>query len=70
MINLIGNQQLEQLELSVKTYNCLRRAGIHTIDSLIEMSEKKLLRKRGFGKVMLAEVIRKLERNGFKLREE
>ena len=45
MSNLIENQQLEQLDLSVKTYNCLRRAGIHTIDSLIEMSEKKLLRK-------------------------
>ena len=70
MSNLTENQQLEQLDLSVKTYNCLRRAGIHTIDSLIEMSEKKLLRKRGFGKVMLAEVIRKLERNGFKLRED
>ena len=64
------NRQLDQLGLTVKTYNCLRRAGIHTIDSLLEMTEKKLLGKRGFGEIMLADVVSKLERKGYKLRED
>ena len=52
---------IEELELSVRAYNCLKRAGINTIGQLQELSEEKLLRVRNLGLKSTAEIQSKLK---------
>ncbi len=52
---------IEDLDLSVRSYNCLKRAGIHTIGELIEKTEEDMMKVRNLGKKSLKEVKQKLE---------
>lgn len=53
-----------EIELSVRSTNCLKTAGIHTIGELVVMAESEMLRFRNFGKKSLAEIRQKLEDMG------
>jgi DNA-directed RNA polymerase subunit alpha len=48
------------LDLSVRSYNCLKRAGIQTVDELTQRSEEEMMRVRNLGKKSLKEVKEKL----------
>lgn len=63
---------IEELELSVRSYNCLKRAGIATVDDLANKSEADMMKVRNLGKKSLDEVINKLHSLGldFKYEEE
>ncbi len=53
--------QIEDLDLSVRSYNCLKRAGINTVQDLRDKSEEDLMKVRNLGKKSLKEVKQKLE---------
>lgn len=55
---------IEELDLSVRSFNCLKRAGINTVDDLINKSPDEMMRVRNLGKKSLEEVIVKLESYG------
>ncbi len=59
---------VEDLDLSVRSYNCLKRAGINTVDDLIKRSEDDMLKVRNLGRKSLEEVIKKLEDLGLGLK--
>jgi DNA-directed RNA polymerase subunit alpha len=63
---------VEDLDLSVRSYNCLKRANIHTVDDLCKRTEDEMLKVRNLGKKSLEEVQKKLEDFGlgFKPMEE
>ena len=63
---------IEELELSVRSYNCLKRAGIATVEDLANKSEADMMKVRNLGKKSLDEVINKLHSLGldFKYEEE
>lgn len=52
--------KIEELEFSARAYNCLRRAGIETVEQLKRMSDEDLMCLRNFGTTCLAEVRRKI----------
>ena len=54
------DKQIEDLDLSVRSYNCLKRAGIHSVRPLVEFSENDLLNIRNFGAKSIEEVKDKL----------
>ena len=54
------DKQIEDLDLSVRSYNCLKRAGIHSVRQLVEYSENDLLNIRNFGAKSIEEVKDKL----------
>ena len=62
------DKQIEDLELSVRSYNCLKRAGIHSVRQLVEFSENDLLNIRNFGVKSIEEVKDKLEAMGLGLK--
>ena len=62
------DKQIEDLDLSVRSYNCLKRAGIHSVRQLVEFSENDLLNIRNFGVKSIAEVKDKLETMGLGLK--
>ena len=47
---------IEDLDLSVRSYNCLKRAGIQTVEELTQRSEEEMMRVRNLGKKSLKEV--------------
>ena len=55
------DKAIEDLDLSVRSYNCLKRAGIHTVRQLVEFSETDLMNIRNFGVKSIEEVKDKLE---------
>ena len=59
---------IEDLDLSVRSYNCLKRAGIHTVQDLTKKTEEEMLKVRNLGKKSLDEVIKKIRDMGFDLR--
>jgi DNA-directed RNA polymerase subunit alpha len=61
---------IEELELGVRSYNCLKRAGIQTVGDLISKSEAELNAIPNFGKKSIDEVIETLEARGLNLRED
>ena len=61
---------IEELDLSVRSFNCLKRAGINTVEDLIEKSEEDMMKVRNLGRKSLDEVIGKLDALGFKLSKE
>jgi len=61
---------VEELDLSVRSFNCLKRAGIHKVSDLIEKSESDMMKVRNLGKKSLDEVIGKLAEMGLALRKE
>ncbi len=58
---------IEELDLSVRPLNCLKRAGIFTVEDLVKRSEEDMLKVRNLGRKSLDEVIKKLEGFGLKL---
>ena len=60
---------IEDLDFSVRTYNCLKRAGINSIGDLVARSEDEMMKVRNLGKKSLDEVIFKLEDMGLSLAE-
>ena len=61
---------LEEVDISVRTYNCLKRAGINTIEDLEEYSENDLKRVRTLGQQCLYEVLEICKVHGVNLKEE
>lgn len=66
----ILEMSIEEMDLSVRSYNCLKRAGIHTIEDLTKKTEENMLKVRNLGKKSLDEVILKLNSYGLKLKEQ
>ena len=58
---------IEELDLSVRSYNCLKRAGIDTVQQLSEMTEVKLTRIRNLGNNCVQEIKGKLAKIGVTL---
>ena len=56
---------IEQLDLSVRAYNCLKRSGLMTVGAVLEKSEDELLALRNFGEKSYLELRDKLEQHGF-----
>ena len=60
---------IEELDLSVRSYNCLKRASINTVEELIQKTEEDMMKVRNLGKKSLEEVQTKLASLGLSLRE-
>ena len=60
---------IEELDLSVRSYNCLKRAGINTVEELIQRTEEDMMKVRNLGKKSLEEVVTKLGELNFSLRK-
>ena len=65
----IREMSIEDMDLSVRSYNCLKRANIHTVDDLTKKTEDDMLKVRNLGKKSLDEVIAKLIGLGLKLKD-
>ena len=61
---------IEELDMSVRSFNCLKRAGIDTVEDLINRTEDEMIRVRNLGKKSLEEVIAKLNSLGLELRKD
>ena len=61
---------IEEMELSVRSYNCLKRANIHTVEDLTKKTEDDMLKVRNLGRKSLDEVIQKLDSYGLALRQQ
>ncbi len=61
---------IEELDLSVRSFNCLKRAGIDNVQDLISKSESEMIKVRNLGKKSLEEVLNKLHDLGLELRQE
>ena len=59
---------IEELDLSVRSFNCLKRANINTVEDLINKTEDEMMKVRNLGRKSLDEVIDKLTKLGFALR--
>lgn len=60
-------QSIEELDLSVRSYNCLKRAGINTVEDLANKTEDDMMKVRNLGRKSLDEVLKKLEELGLSL---
>lgn len=58
---------IEELDLSVRSFNCLKRAGINTVEDLVSKTEEEMMKVRNLGRKSLEEVIEKLNSLGFTL---
>ena len=61
---------IEELDLSVRSFNCLKRAGINTVEDLINRTEEDMMKVRNLGRKSLEEVISKLEAMNLSLAKE
>jgi DNA-directed RNA polymerase subunit alpha len=61
---------IEELDLSVRSYNCLKRAGINTVQELTAKSEPEMIKVRNLGRKSLEEVKSKLADLGLGLRKD
>ncbi len=61
---------IEDLDFSVRAYNCLKRAGIHTLQDLVNKSESDMMKIRNLGKKSLKEVLDKIKEMGLILRDD
>ena len=55
---------IEELDLSVRSFNCLKRANINTVEDLISKTEDEMMKVRNLGRKSLEEVINKLAHDG------
>ena len=60
---------IEEIEFSVRAYNCLKRAGINTMQDLIDKKEIEVTKIRNLGKKSLKEVLDKVKEMGLKFRD-
>lgn len=58
------NKSIDELELSVRSYNCLKRAGINTVEDLCAKTMDDLMKVRNMGRKSLDEILNKLESMG------
>ena len=61
---------IEELDMSVRSFNCLKRAGIDTVEDLTSRTEEDMIKVRNLGKKSLEEVIQKLHALGLELKKE
>lgn len=61
---------IEDLEMSVRSFNCLKRAGINTVEDLTNRTEEEMIKVRNLGKKSLEEVIQKLRSLGLELKKD
>ncbi|MEG1015978.1 MAG: DNA-directed RNA polymerase subunit alpha [Bacilli bacterium] len=61
---------IEDMDLTVRAYNCLKRAGIHTLQDLTAMTENEIMKIRNLGKKSLKEVLDKTKATGLKFKGE
>ena len=61
---------IEELDMSVRSFNCLKRAGIDTVEDLINKTEEDMIKVRNLGKKSLEEVIQKLHSLGLDLKRD
>lgn len=66
--NKVLDKKIEDLDLSVRSYNCLKRAGISTVGELTQKSEEEMMRVRNLGRKSLKEIIGKLHEIGLHLK--
>jgi DNA-directed RNA polymerase subunit alpha len=59
---------IEELDLTVRSFNCLKRAGINTVEELVQRSEEDMMKVRNLGRKSLLEVQQKLAGLGLSLR--
>lgn len=64
----ILEMNIEDLDLSVRSYNCLKRAGINTVEELVQRNEDEMMKVRNLGRKSLEEVQQKLAQLGLSLR--
>lgn len=62
--------QIEKLDFSVRTYNCLRRAGFKTVSDIVSKTEDEMMRVRNLGRTALEEIITLLAELGLSLADE
>lgn len=67
--NRLAEMMIEELDLSVRSYNCLKRAGINTVAELCAKTDAEMIKVRNLGKKSLEEVKQKLDALGLSLRE-
>ncbi|MEG1345417.1 MAG: DNA-directed RNA polymerase subunit alpha C-terminal domain-containing protein, partial [Acidaminococcaceae bacterium] len=63
------SMSIDDLDLSVRSNNCLRRAGINTVEELIQRTEEDMMKVRNLGNKSLEEIIKKLVNLGLSLRK-
>ena len=64
----VQEMTIEELDLSVRAYNCLKRANINTVAELVQRNEEDMMKVRNLGKKSLEEVEQKLAALGLSLR--
>lgn len=67
-LTMLQNKNIEDLELSVRSYNCLKRAGITTVEELCQKTEYEMMHVRNLGKKSLQEVKNKIQSLGLSFR--
>lgn len=68
--NKVLELTIEELDLSVRSFNCLKRAGINTVADLLNKSEEDMMKVRNLGRKSLEEVVWKMASLGFNLRKD
>ena len=68
--NKIMEMTIEELDLSVRSFNCLKRAGINTVQDLVSKTQEEMIRVRNLGRKSLEEVMQKLAMMGLALASE
>jgi DNA-directed RNA polymerase subunit alpha len=63
------NMNIDELELSVRAYNCLKRAGINTVEELVNRTPEDMMKVRNLGRKSLEEVLLKLKNLGLQLNQ-
>ena len=69
-VTTVLSMTIEELDFSVRSFNCLKRAGINTVEDLISKTEDDMMKVRNLGRKSLEEVINKLESLGLALRDD
>ena len=64
---MVENMSIDELELSVRSYNCLKRAGINTVEELTRKTAEDMMKVRNLGRKSLEEVLAKLKELGLSL---
>ena len=64
---MVENMSIDELELSVRSYNCLKRAGINTVEELTNRTPEDMMKVRNLGRKSLEEVLAKLKELGLSL---
>ena len=66
----VKEMTVEELDLSVRSFNCLKRAGINTVGELTNKTEEDMMKVRNLGKKSLEEVVSKLQEMNLSLKTE